>query len=61
MPERGIIMSEVYICSMGKRLLITAIYDNDNDANKDMEKTNNAVIAVFGKYVILANKYDKGI
>ena len=50
----------VYIYSMGKRLRITAIFDNDADANKHMEKTDDACIAIFGKFVILANKYDNG-
>lgn len=54
-------MQTIYIYSMGKRLQLTAIFDNDYDANKHMEKTEDAVIATFGKYVLLANKYDKGI
>ena len=60
--ERGENMQEtIYINSMGKRLKLTAIFDNDVDANKHMEKTDDAVVAVFGKYVLLANRYDKGI
>ena len=52
---------QVYIYSMGKRLLLTAIFDNDADANKHMAKTDDACIAIFGKFVLLANKYDQGL
>jgi len=51
---------QIYIYSMGKKLLLTAVFDNDQDANAHMEKTDDAVIAVFGKFIFLANKYDTG-
>lgn len=52
----------MYVRSMGKALRVTAIYDNDDDANAHMEKNHDdAVIAVFGKYVFLANRYDRGV
>jgi len=54
------VKENLIIRSMGKSLRVTAIFDNDDDANKHMEKTEDAVIAVVGPYVFLANKYDKG-
>lgn len=48
--------------TMGKVLTVTAIYDNDDDANRHMERAGNtdAVVAVCGNLVILADTYDKG-
>ena len=52
----------VYVRSMGKCLAVTAIFDNDDAANKYMEThKDEGVISVIGKYVFLANLYDKGI
>jgi len=49
--------------SMGKALKITAIYDNDNDANYHMSRAgnNDAVICVSGNLVFLADVHDKGL
>lgn len=49
------------IRSMGKALRVTAIADNDDDANAHMERSDDAVIAAFGPFVLMANKYDKGM
>jgi hypothetical protein len=51
---------EIYIYSMGKKLKITAIFDNEAEANANMAKTDNAVVGEFGKFIFLANKYDTG-
>lgn len=51
---------EVYLYSMGKRLRLTAIFDNDDDANAHMEKSNDAVVACFGPFILCADKYDQG-
>ena len=51
---------ESYIYSMGKKLKITAIFDNEAEANANMAKTDNAVVGEFGKFIFLANKYDTG-
>lgn len=49
------------IQSMGKALRVTAIYSTDDDANSHMQRhPNDAVIACFGPFVFLANKYDLG-
>ena len=50
----------VYIYSMGKKLKITAIFTNDDEANAHIAKTDDAVVAMFGKYIIMANRYDQG-
>lgn len=51
----------VYVRSMGKLLQITAIWSTDAEANADLEKhRDDAVVACFGPYVLLANKYDDG-
>jgi len=53
---------KLYFCSMGKKLRITAIFTNDEEANRHMLKNQDqATIACFGPFVFLANKYDKGI
>jgi hypothetical protein len=51
----------LYVRSMGKLLRVVAMFDNDDDANKYMENHDEtAVVACFGSFVLLANKYDKG-
>ena len=51
----------LYVFSMGKKLRVTAIFDNADEANAHMERhRDDAVIAVFGAFIFLANKYDKG-
>ena len=52
----------VYVRSMGKVLEVSAIFDNDSDANKYMEKHHDeGVIAVFGNYVFIAEMYQPGL
>lgn len=51
---------QVFIYSMGKKLRLTAIADNDEDANKHMARTDDAVIACFGTLVLMASRYDNG-
>ena len=52
---------KLYTRSMGKLFLITAIFDNDNEANVHMSRNNEAtVIACTGSLVILASQYDSG-
>lgn len=53
----------LYIHSMGKRIRVTAIYTDTDDANRHMERSDNndAVIACFGPFIFLADKYDTGI
>ena len=49
------------IRSMGKRLRVTAIFDNDDEANQHMAShPSDAVVACLGPFVLLADKYDKG-
>ena len=52
----------LYVRSMGKSLKVTAIFDNDDDANKHISRADNndAVVCVAGNLVILADVYDKG-
>lgn len=48
----------LYLCSMGKRFRVTAIFTDDAEANEHMRKHDNqACIAAFGPLVILADKY----
>lgn len=53
----------LYLRSMGKVLLITAIFTDENDVNAYMEKHKGeeGVIAQFGPYIFLANMRDKGV
>jgi hypothetical protein len=53
---------KLYIYTMGKRLRVTAIFSDDDSANAHMAKSSNddAVVATFGPFVFLANKYDHG-
>lgn len=52
----------LYVRSMGKALRITAIFTNDDDANRFMERNpDDAVVACFAGLVFLARKYDRGV
>lgn len=51
----------VYLYSMGKRLKITAIFTDDDTANAHMEQSDDALVAVFGPFLLCANKYDNGL
>lgn len=55
-PEQAL-----YVRSMGKALRVTAIFQTDAEANAHMERTDDAVVAVFGPLILLADKYDPGI
>jgi len=49
----------LHVYSMGKRFRVLAIFDTDDEANAYCEKHDEAaVIACFGKMVIVANKYE---
>ena len=54
--------SALYIRSMGKMLRVTAIFTKNEDANRHTAKPGNtdAVVAVSGSLVILADVHDKG-
>jgi len=54
--------TKLYVRSMGKMLKITAIFDDDDSANKHMAKpdNNDGVVATSGNLVLLADVYDKG-
>lgn len=56
---------QLYLRSMGKLLQITAIFPDDESANRHMGKTNDAVIAEIGrggdKLIFLADKGDRGL
>lgn len=49
-----------YLRSMGKLLRVTAIFTDEDKANRHMARTNDAVIAVCGKFIFLADKGDRG-
>lgn len=52
---------QVLLHSMGKRFRITAMFDSDSEANTYMEKHSEAaVIATFGPFVFIADKYSTG-
>lgn len=53
---------KLYVRSMGKLLRVTAIFTDDDAANEHMDKStnNDAVVAVFGGVVLLADKNDYG-
>ena len=51
---------KLYVCSMGKLLRVTAIFTDDNHANKYMETHNEGVVACFAGLTFLANMYDSG-
>jgi len=49
----------LWLYSMGKRFQVTAIFTTDAEANAHMEKHDSqAVIAAFGPFIVLANKYE---
>lgn len=51
---------EIRIASMGKKIPIRAIFDNNDEANVHMTRNpSHAVIACFGKLVFIADVYDK--
>jgi len=50
----------LYVRSMGKLLRITAIFTTDDDANAHSAQSNDAVMAVFGPFILMADKGDKG-
>lgn len=52
---------KLFIASMGKKLRVTAIFTDDEAANSHMARSDDAVIAVFGPFIFLANKYDHGL
>lgn len=53
---------KLYIRSMGKSLRIIAIATSDDEANAFMEHNDGAaVIACFGPFVLMADKYDRGM
>ncbi len=52
---------KLHMYSMGKRLRVTAIFTDIDEANKHMNNTDDAVIACFGGFIICANQYDKGV
>ena len=50
---------QLRICSMGKKLRVTAIATSDEEANEHMRKNpDDAVVACLGPFVFMANKYD---
>lgn len=51
---------KLYVRSMGKALRVTAIFSEDDDANRHMAKSDDAVVACFGRLTFMARKYDKG-
>lgn len=53
---------KLYVRSMGKALRVTAIFTNDDDANRFMERNDDdAVVACFAGIVLLAKKHDYGV
>jgi hypothetical protein len=58
-PNRDSVM--LYVRSMGKALRVTAIFDNEAQANKYMGKHDDAaVVAVSGRLIFIADRYDPG-
>jgi hypothetical protein len=52
----------IYVRSMGKALRVTAMFTDEAEANRYMERNaDEGVVAVFGPYVLLANLFDKGV
>ena len=52
----------LFIHSMGKRLCVTAIFTDTEQANAHMGRNDgDAVIAEFGPFILLANKHDRGL
>ena len=53
---------QMYVRSMGKLLLVTALFTDDDAANRWMERNpDHGVIAVYGDVVFLAHLHDKGL
>ena len=51
----------VYVRSMGKLLRVTAVFHDEDEANKYMEKhADEGLVACFAPYFLIANVYDKG-
>ncbi len=49
---------DLYIYSMGKRFRVTGIFTDDASANSHMKRnSNDAVIACFGPFIVMAEKY----
>ena len=47
---------------MGKLLRVTAVFTDDEPANNFSAKhKNQAVVAVFGRYILMADAYDRGL
>lgn len=52
---------KLYIYSMGKRFRVTAIFHDDDSANRFMERNrDSAVIAAIDPYIFIADKHDNG-
>ena len=52
----------LYVRSMGRLLLVLAVFTSVDEANEYMEKHENAaLVATFGPFFLLADKHDKGI
>jgi hypothetical protein len=50
-----------YIASMRKLLRITAVCTTQAEANARMARTDDAVIAVVGELIFLADRHDRGL
>lgn len=51
----------LYVRSMGKALVVLAIFDNDDEANAFMAKHDHAaVVACIGCLVLIADRFDPG-
>lgn len=62
MIHRSNAAERLLIRSMGKNLRVTAIATTDDEANEYLRRhKDEAVIACFGPFVLMANKYDKGL
>lgn len=53
----------LYVRSMGKALKVTAMFTDEDKANAYMAKPDNngGVVAVFGKFILVADVYDNGV
>jgi len=51
----------LYVRSMGKAHRVTAIFTDDDAANAHMVKTDEAVMAVMGPFILLARTHDLGV
>lgn len=51
----------LYVAPVGKNIRVTAIFDNDAEANAFMEANGDqSVIATYGKFIMLARNDDRG-